>query len=155
MKIKDWRMGWDEYELLSRKLCSKVRKSRFKPDFVICISRGGLVVGRLLSGDLKTPLAVVTAASYAGRKRKKLRVNLRFSALTTVKGKVLLVDDVADSGQTLKIVSARLRKNKRIKILKTATVVEKSFSAFKPDFVAAKYGGWVVFPYEKNGSKKA
>jgi len=142
-------MGWNEYEKLSLKLEKQIRKSRFKPDFVVCISRGGLVVGRLLSGYLKSPLAVVTAKSYSGRQRKKLMVNLHFSTLTTVKGNVLLVDDVADSGQTLKVVSSRLRKNKKIKTLKTAAMVEKKFSAFKPDFIAAKYDGWVVFPYEK------
>ncbi|MEM4255092.1 MAG: phosphoribosyltransferase family protein [Candidatus Norongarragalinales archaeon] len=151
MVRKDWVLSWRDYENLSLKLERQVRKSKFKPDFVVCISRGGLVVGRLLSGYLNTPLAVVTAKSYSGRKRKRLRLNLHFSTLTPVKGKVLLVDDVADSGETLRVVSSRLRKNKQIKELKTAAVVEKSFSKFKPDFIAAKYDGWIVFPYEKRG----
>lgn len=148
-KTKDWKMGWKEFEKLSRKLARKIKASPFKPDFIVCVSRGGLLLGRLLSEYLNLPLAVVTAKSYSDRKRTKLRINLAFSTLTPVKGRVLLADDIADSGKTFETLYGMLAKNRRIKKLRTAALVEKRFSKFKPDFIAAKYDGWVVFPYER------
>ncbi len=147
--MKDWRMSWAECEKLAFKVALNVKKSGFKPDFIVCISRGGLLPGRLLSDYLGVPLAVVTAKSYAGRKKNSLSYRLHFSSLTPVEGEVLLVDDVADSGNTLHAITARLKKNYKVKGLKTATLVEKSFSSFKPDFTGSKYDGWIVFPYEK------
>src|SRR3989338_8478308 len=51
--MKDWNMGWDEYELLSRKLCAKVRKTRFKPDFVAAKYDGWIVFPYEKSEKLK------------------------------------------------------------------------------------------------------
>lgn len=147
--MEDWKMSWAELDELSGKIAASVEQSGFNPDFIVCISRGGLILGRLLSAYLNKPLAVVSASSYSGRERGDLKMNLTFSSVQPVKGKVLLADDIADTGATISAVYSALRQNPEITELKTAALVLKSFSKFKPDFCGAQYDGWVVFPYIK------
>ena len=60
--------------------------------------------------------------------------------------KILVVDDLVDSGQTMSVVT-KLFANK----VKTAVLFRKPTTKFEPDFFVAEVGEWVVFPYEWNG----
>lgn len=136
------------------KLLKKVRRSGEKYDMVIGIARGGNILGLFLSfglGDI--PLATMAAQSYNKHSREETIIFSRHLAMTTKKiGKrCILVDDLVDSGRTLK-ESIRFLKKKygeKIEKLSTAVIFEKSCSKIKPDFVVKKIGRiWVKFPYE-------
>jgi hypoxanthine phosphoribosyltransferase len=69
-------------------------------------------------------------------------------ASVAVEGKkVLVVDDVADSGESLKLVKAHVLQQGATEA-RVATVYYKPWSGVKPDFYAQETRCWVVFPWE-------
>lgn len=66
-----------------------------------------------------------------------------------VKGRtVLVVDDVSDTGHSLKVVANHLRR-KGTKDLKVCTIYVKPKSIFRPDFFAKTTRKWIIFPWER------
>ena len=106
-------VSYDEYHHLVEKLALKIHRSGWEFDTILCLARGGLRPGDLLSRIFRKPLAIMSTSSYraeAGTVRGHLDI-ARF--ITTpqgeVGGRVLLVDDLADSGHTLDAVIKLLR----------------------------------------------
>ena len=65
-----------------------------------------------------------------------------------VSGRVLVVDDVADTGTSLEFVVRRL-KGKGAREIRTATIAYKPRSRVKPDYFVYETDKWVVFPWEE------
>jgi hypothetical protein len=61
--------------------------------------------------------------------------------------KVLLVDDIADSGESLKLAKTHLQQQGAHEV-KTATLYQKSHSTTTPDFYEKQTTNWVVFPWD-------
>lgn len=147
-------VSWKKYIELSRKLLKKVRRSGEEFDMVIGIARGGNILGLFLSfglGDI--PLATMAAQSYNKDSQEETIIFSRHLAMTTKKigRRCILVDDLVDSGRTLKESTDFLKKKYggKIEKLSTAVIFQKPYSSFQPDFVTKKIGKvWVVFPYE-------
>jgi hypothetical protein len=117
----------------------------------MCISTGGLVLGKMLSDHLSLPLSVISAKSYEKGKSKnnEVQINTNISSLSEIKGKILLVDDLVDSGNTIKTVVEYLNLMKSITQVDTAVIYKKSKSIFVPNFYVKESEDWIVFPYEK------
>ncbi len=147
-----YRISWDEFERLAVDLSKNIRNSNKKFDHIICVSRGGLLIGRLLSEVLDLPLSVISAKCDDN----KYIVRDQISYFTKPKGNVLLVDDVLED--TAEIISKRiLAKNKNIKNICFAGVFYRSKeSKFVPDFYVNKVVDkiWVCFPYQGKSLKK-
>jgi hypoxanthine phosphoribosyltransferase len=139
------KISWKKYEQDVNKLA---RRISVRPNVIVAISRGGLVVGCLLSHILKKPLAVVAVQSYKGRKRGKLAMGL-LSTTVPLTGTILLVDDLVDSGKSMTKVKNRILRIPRVKRVLSAVLYGKLTSAFTPDFYVKMMSGWVQFPYEK------
>ena len=108
-------VSYDEYNNLVEKLAIKVYQSGWEFDTILCLARGGMRPGDVLSRIFDKPLAIMSTSSYradAGTVQGHLDI-ARF--ITTPKGeiagRVLLVDDLADSGHTLHAVMNMLRTN--------------------------------------------
>ena len=108
-------VSYDEYHNLIEKLAIKIHQSGWQFDTILCLARGGLRPGDILSRVFDKPLAIMSTSSYrsdAGTVQGILDI-ARF--ITTPKGeiagKVLLVDDLADSGHTLNAVMKQLKNN--------------------------------------------
>ncbi len=155
MKTKDEiGVSWERYKELMIKLSEIIKTSGKDFDMVIGISRGGLIPVLFLSyalGDI--PLAIMAAQSYNRRSQEETIIFSRHLVMTTksIGKRCLLIDDLVDSGRTLK-ESVRFLKNKygnAIEELLTAVIFQKSCSKFQPDFVLEKIGKvWVKFFYE-------
>jgi hypoxanthine phosphoribosyltransferase len=132
-------VSYDEYHNLIEKLAIKVFQSGWEFDTILCLARGGMRPGDILSRVFDKPLAIMSTSSYrsdAGTVQGNLDI-ARF--ITTPKGeiagKVLLVDDLADSGHTLNAVMHQLRTNyKPITELRSAVIWTKALSSFSPDY---------------------
>ncbi len=138
-------LSWDETDRMLTSLAKKI-KSSFKPDFVVGVARGGLVPAVRLShllGDKN--LRVIQVKYYKNRKRLK-KPNL-LSDIKAMKGNVLVVDDVADTGNSLRFVLAHVRK-KCDGDVKFATIACKPSSGAKPDFFVFETEKWIIFPWE-------
>jgi len=130
-------------------LAKKV-KSNFKPDCLVGISRGGLWVVRNVSDLLGVrEVYIVRIIHYTGIKTTENEPRLSQDVdENSVKGKkILLIDDVADTGGSL-IFAVKLLKEKKAKEIKIATLHYKPWSKLKPDFYIEETSKWIVYPWE-------
>ena len=100
-------VSWEDYHHKIEQLAALIAQSQWSFDTILCIARGGLRVGDILSRIHNKPLGVLAAQSYGGPgAEKRDRGAVKLSASLAMVGDrlgpaVLLVDDLADSGQTL------------------------------------------------------
>jgi hypoxanthine phosphoribosyltransferase len=140
---------WDQiYEMLLD-LAEKIRKSGFKPDIIVGVSRGGWPPARVLSDLLDNPnLANVKAEFYLGVAETKGEPVITQPVSMTVAGKkVLIVDEVADTGKSPKLVKEHIIGEGAAEV-KVATVYYKPWSIIKPDYYEKETSRWIVFPWE-------
>jgi uncharacterized protein len=148
-------VSWDQYNVLVERLALTVYESGFRFDQIICVARGGLRVGDVLSRIYEQPLAILSTHSYSavgGTIRGELVIAEHMTMTKPRLGdKVLLVDDMVDSGHTLAAVHAELPKRfPHITALKTAVLWWKACSVFKPDFYVdyLAENPWIHQPFE-------
>jgi len=143
-------VSWDYAYQLLIELAEKVRRSNYKPDLIVGISRGGWPPARVISDLLENPnIANIKAEFYLdlGRTSEEPIITQTISAPINGK-KVLLVDDVADTGKTLKLVHDKLIED-GAEDVKVATLYYKPWSVFRPDFYMVETNAWIVFPWER------
>ena len=148
-------VSYDEYHNLIEKLAIKVHQSQWEFDTILCLARGGMRPGDILSRIFDKPLAIMSTSSYradAGTTQGALDI-ARF--ITTPKGeiagKVLLVDDLADTGETLNAVIHQLKNNYRpITELRSAVIWTKGLSSFQADYSVESLPSnpWIHQPFE-------
>jgi len=137
------------YEL-SLRLAEEVLRSGYRPQVLLALGRGGLVPGRLLSDFLDVKeLYAASVAFYRGVRQPGEAPTIRYIPYEEVRGRqVLLVDDVADSGETLLKVLEEV-KRAGAREARTATLYYKPWSKFRPDYYVATTRAWVIFPWER------
>ena len=146
--------SWDYIENLSFQLYMKIKMSGFRPDIMAGVSRGGLVPARILS-DLflaeqqKVTLAIMQVGFYSGIDKTEKEPIIYQDLPGHIYGrKVLLIDDVADSGVSLDFALRYLQMKKPSEIL-VGTLYHKPWSSFKPNFFIENTSSWIVFPHER------
>jgi hypothetical protein len=149
------KVTWDEYNTLVERLAWNVYSSGYSFNQIICIARGGLRVGDVLSRIYELPLAILSTHSYAeggGTVRGQLVIAEHMTMTSPRLGdRILLVDDMVDSGHTLAAVHDELPKRfPHITALKTAVVWWKACSVFKPDYYVDYLADnpWIHQPFE-------
>jgi len=137
------------YEMLLN-LTNKIRKDKFRPDIIVGVSRGGWIPGRIMSDLLENPqIANVKAEFYQGVAETKGEPVITQPVSMPVKGrKLLVVDDVADTGKSLRLVKKHLLEEGATE-LKIATIYYKPWSLITPDYYKKKTSLWVIFPWER------
>ncbi|MBF6631403.1 MAG: phosphoribosyltransferase [Comamonas sp.] len=148
-------VSYDEYHGLIEKLALKIHQSGWEFDTILCLARGGLRPGDILSRIFDKPLAIMSTSSYraeAGKVQGHLDIG-RFIATPKgeIAGRVLLVDDLADTGVTLNAVVKRLKENyEPITELRTAVIWTKGVSSFKSDYSVEDLptNPWIHQPFE-------
>ncbi len=148
-------VSYDEYHNLIEKLAIRIHQSGWQFDTILCLARGGMRPGDILSRVFDKPLAIMSTSSYrsdSGTVQGVLDI-ARF--ITTPKGeiagRVLLVDDLADSGHTLRAVINQLKTNyKPITELRSAVLWTKALSTFQADYSVEflPTNPWIHQPFE-------
>ena len=152
-------INFKEYLQTIEKLAIDVSKS-YKPTVLVGIMRGAAPIIDILSRIFKLPTAYIVIQSYSGKGMEDQQGQLVFareiSSLAKNKDfkKVLLIDDLSDTGLTLN-KSIEWLKNYEptknyIKEVKTACLWKKKSSTFEPDFcpVRLESDPWIVQPTE-------
>ncbi len=142
---------WDKAYSLSQSLARKIKRSGFKPDLVIGIARGGLVPARivcdfLLEKNLTSMKAEHWGVAFASGKAK---IKYPLPAEVDIKGKrILIIDDVADTGETFFAILGYL-KEKKAGDIRTAVLHYKTCSTFIPDYWGEKHNEWrwIIYPW--------
>ena len=141
---------WESiYELLLD-LAKQILNGEFKPDIIVGVARGGWPVARIMSDLLENPeIANVKAEFYLGVAETKGEPVITQPVSVSVKNKkILVVDDVADTGKSLALVREHLREQGAVNV-KIATIYYKPWSIVTPDWFERKTSHWIVFPWER------
>ena len=151
-------ISFDEYRKKTEQLATQIYKDGWKFNQVVCIAKGGLRIGDVFARLFDVPLAIMSVESYHGDEVKDQRGQIIFGnslAKTTpnLGSKILLVDDLADSGTTLEKCVEWLNFSEGffIEDIKTATLWLKEKSAYSPDYFVEylEDNPWIVQPMEK------
>ncbi len=141
--------SWEQIHRLVLSISKDIEKSDFKPDIIVGISRGGWIPARIISDFLGNPqLANVSVEFYErfGKTKSKPTITQPISVSVADK-KILLVDDVADTGQSLKLVETHLKSN-GASTIKIASIYYKPWSILIPDYYQKETSLWIIFPWE-------
>ena len=141
---------WNHIYSLLVKLAKKIRESGFKPDLIVGVSRGGWIPARIMADLLGNPeLANVATEYYLGVAETKQEPIITQPISVSIKDKkVLVVDDVADTGESLKLVNAHLKEQGASEI-RIATIYYKHWSVTIPQYYAKETCQWIIFPWEQ------
>ena len=152
-------ISFEEYTKIVEKLAIEIHKS-YQPTVLVGIMRGAAPIIDILSRILKLPIAYIVIQSYSGKGQEDQQGELMFareiSSLAKEKdfNRVLLIDDLSDTGLTLNKSIEWLQNygptKEFIKEVKTACLWKKKSSSFEPDFCPIRLDSdpWIVQPTE-------
>ncbi|KUO91107.1 MAG: phosphoribosyltransferase [Thermocladium sp.] len=140
---------WNDVTTYLLHIVEEMGRDRFKPDIVVGIMRGGVVAARLIGDFLGVDsISSMEVKFYKGIGEQGDEPRITQPLTVAVEGKkVLVIDDIADSGNTL-ITAVEYIKNMKPMQVKTATLLVKPWSKFKPDYYGGETTMWIVFPWE-------
>ncbi len=140
-------MSWAEFDRLVQGLSREVKKG-FAPDAVVGVVHGGVFVGGAIASALSLEFFPVRISRRSRDKASREgKPTLQGEMPKELRGKkVLVVDDIASSGDTLELAKVLLDKVKA-KAVATACLVCKE-EGYQPDFLALTHSGLVVFPWD-------
>ncbi len=141
-------MTWEEVQSLLADLSAAISRD-YSPDLVVGIARGGYVIARVLSDLLGvSEVAVVGIGSYAGPGKKFREPRITQHLPCTPQGRrILLVDDIADTGGTLLLAKGYLNGRGAAEV-RTATIHLRPGSKTIPDYYVNVTDDWVMYPWE-------
>jgi len=149
-KLKTKLVSWDDVVAWSRGLARKVYESGYKPDIVVAVARGGFVPARLICDFLLIDnLLSIQSQHWTEAAKAEDRAVIKFPYKINLRGrKVLLVDDIVDTGESLALARNYIYENwnaseVRIAVLQWISSVAK----FKPDYYFMEVKEWVWFQY--------
>lgn len=153
--MNDLHVSWDAYHRLIERLALQVHDSGWSFDAIVCLARGGLRVGDVLSRVFDKPLGVLSTSSYreeAGTRQSTLQIAEHLSSAAPLPGtRWLLVDDLVDSGATLveviPVLKARLP---QVQEIRSAVIWRKGASVVAPDYFVESLptNPWIHQPFE-------
>jgi len=154
--ISDFYVSWSDYHQTIEQLAIQIYESHWAFNQIVCIAKGGLRVGDILSRLFEQPLAIISASSYGGNNnqtRAQLTISKHLSTTTPQLGdKILLVDDLVDSGNSLKGSLEWLKQHYQQDIteIRSAVLWRKQCSTIIPDYYVyyLENNPWIHQPFE-------
>lgn len=124
------------------------RVKEFHPEGIVAVARGGMTLAHALAQglDLRDVQSLRTELYDSQNKRDK--IELFGSCSFGAKRRVLVVDDIADSGETLICVMEYLEKNFKDIEFKVATLFYKKTSLYQPHYSINEAKAWIDFFWE-------
>ena len=153
-------ISWDDYNKTVEKLALMVHESGYRPTLLVGIMRGAAPMIDVLSRVFKLKCAYLAVESYSGKGVEDEQGDIVFSRemssiAKNMGGKILLCDDLSDTGVTLNKSIGWLKNypplKGKINQIKTAVLWKKKDSTFEPNFCAQKLDSnpWIVQPFER------
>jgi hypoxanthine phosphoribosyltransferase len=154
--MPDLYVSWSQYHQNIEQLAVKIYESNWDFNQIVCIAKGGLRVGDVLCRLYRKPLAILSASSYGGvdnRVRGAIAFSRHLSMTNEQLGsRVLLVDDLADSGISLResIHWLESHHGDEIAEIRTAVLWCKGCSVITPDYYVdyLPENPWIHQPFE-------
>jgi len=153
MRLEYLYLTWEDVQRLTEAVADKIAVSGFTPDLLAAVSRGGFDPARILSDQLGVRrLVSLQVVYYTGVNERSDMPEVRYPLNADVTDmRVLVVDDVADSGNSLRVVRDYVEGLGAGEV-RVATLHLKPWSAFKPDYFAEEVNKWIIYPWETRES---
>ncbi|OLD12482.1 MAG: hypothetical protein AUI50_00650 [Crenarchaeota archaeon 13_1_40CM_2_52_14] len=142
--------SWDDVYDMMIELARQIKSAGYSPEVIVGVSRGGWPPARVMSDLLENPnLANMKVEFYKNIGVTAQRPKITQPVTSEVVGKrVLVVDDVTDSGHSLRVTVKHLAR-KGAREIRVCTLYLKPKSIFKPNHYARRTAKWVIFPWER------
>jgi hypothetical protein len=142
-------LTWDRYGTAVRQLAARVADDGYRPNIILAIARGGLFVAGSLGYALSVKNLYVMNIEYYTGVGTRLDVPVMLppyqDAMNLDGARILIADDVADSGNTIRVVHDHCRG--RVADVRTAVLYEKPQSVVKCEYVWNYTDRWINFPW--------
>jgi len=149
MAIEQLKMTWEELGVGARSLAEQVTADGFRPDMILGISRGGLLVAGALAYALGVKNTFTMSVEFYTGIDERLDMPMLLPPIPDLvdlhEERVLIADDVADTGQTLVLVKDFLEG--KVAEVKIAVLYEKPRSVVNCEYVWERTDRWIVFPW--------
>lgn len=143
-------VSWQKVYGLCEQLCRQILADGFRPDAIVGIARGGYTPARILADFFGVMnLAALKIEHYHGT-RKSRQARIAHPLPTAFSGsRILVVDDVSDSGDTFDLALAHLAGRDALGEVRTAVLHHKTTSSRIPDYFARKVVAWrwIIYPW--------
>ena len=143
-------LSWEQCYQMARQLAYRIREDSYQPDLIVAIARGGLMPARVLSDHFDLfDLASLKIEHYRAVHKDRI-ARVRYPLTASIEGRrVLLVDDVSDSGDTFEVAIQHLKLHGEPEDLRTAVLHHKRVSRYRPDYFAEEIvvWVWVIYPW--------
>ncbi|HUS77355.1 MAG TPA: phosphoribosyltransferase [Patescibacteria group bacterium] len=149
-ELKLLHLSWNDVQSLVETLADLINESGYHPDLITAVSRGGFCPARMLCDYLDMrKLASLQVEYYTDINAVSNAPRIVFPLNSDVPGKrVLLVDDVSDSGTSLEAANEHVLSHGASEV-RIATLHIKPWSRLRPEYAASETDRWVVYPWEK------
>ncbi len=138
--------GYKEFVEDAKNLLEQIEL--YDPDALIPIARGGMALGQLIGEAMDTrEVYCINSIHYEGAVKLDSCKIFNVPNLTNVK-KVVLIDDIVDSGESMVDILAKLKRLYPHCEFKIATIFYKPTALIQPDFTVKEAKGWIEFFWE-------
>ena len=142
-------MTWESFGVASRELAIKVANDGYEPDIILAIARGGLMAAGALGYALSVKNTYTLNVEFYTGVDERLPIPIVLPPVPNLvdlkDSRILIVDDVADTGHTLKLVNDFC--NGQVKESRIAVLYEKPASIVKCEYVWKITDQWINFPW--------
>ena len=142
-------MTWQSFGVASRELAIKVANDGYEPDIILAIARGGLMAAGALGYALSVKNTYTLNVEFYTGVDERLAIPIVLppvpSLIDLKDSRILIVDDVADTGHTLKLVNDFC--HGKVKESRIAVLYEKPASIVKCEYVWKTTNQWINFPW--------
>ena len=142
-------LGWQLFGTAARELAEMVADDGYEPEMILSIARGGLLVGGALGYALDVKNVYTMNVEYYTGVDERLEVPRILPPAPDFvdldDARILIADDVADTGHTLRSVQAFCAG--KVGEVRTAVLYEKSHSVVQCDYVWKRTDQWINFPW--------
>lgn len=142
-------LAWGQMGEATRELAQTIYDDGYRPDAVFAIARGGLIVAASLAYALGVKNTYTMNVEFYTGVDERLPVPMILPPAPDLAllqdAKILIADDVADTGKTLELVKEFC--DGQVGEVRVATLYEKSHSVVKCEYVWRRTDDWIVFPW--------
>jgi len=122
----------------------------FQPEAIVGVARGGLTIAHCMAEGLEIREVQTLRTELYDKSSKRQEITIDENCSLSGVKRVLVVDDIADSGETLKVVMEHLEKKYPTIEFKSATLFYKKSSVYEPHFWINEAKAWIDFFWESD-----
>ena len=144
-------MIYYSYENFKNDTCKLIDEVRgFDPELIIAVARGGLTLAHAMAEGLNIREVESIRTELYDNEKKRETITIFGECNLLNKKRVLVVDDIADSGETLEAIMKKLHADNPQTAFKTATLFYKKTSLHQPDFSINEALDWIDFFWDRD-----